>query len=142
MNVEIVKAVSGPIATVLAAIATAALPILFARLRKAKTQIDTLNFLVAHLLTRPEKDHLRRINAPEPFMVDTRDNFARFRDEISHLLNLGFITYHVDKSGLDMFRDGEPYERCVDSHCETTKLGRTYLDLLAAVASQETPAGG
>src|SRR5687768_11871499 len=96
-------AVIGAVGAVLAAVMSATIPVLFTRLRKAKAQIDTLTFLVSHMLTHPEKEHLQKIESREAFIVDTRHNFDRFRDEISHLYNLGFITYHADKNNEDLF---------------------------------------
>ena len=120
--------------TVIGTIVSAAILALFARLWKAKAQIDKLSFLVSHMLTIPEKEHLRKIESREVFEVDTRENFKRFNDEISRLYNLGFITYHRDKHNQDLFREGEPYLRRVDEHCEIKKPGRVCLDLLAEVA--------
>lgn len=101
-------------------------------------EIKRLNFLVSHLLTKPEKDHLRKIASGEVFEVNTENNFLwdQFRDEIGRLYNLGFIDYHASQ-GLDLFRSGEPKLRRVDGHCDIREPGREYLNLLDQVSGAQ-----
>jgi hypothetical protein len=47
----------------------------------------------------------------------------RFRDEISRLINLGFIKFHRDGNGRDLFDDGEPRFRNVHDYCEVDTPG-------------------
>jgi hypothetical protein len=111
------------------------------KLRRVETEIDMLNFLVSYMLTVPEKEHLQKIEAREAFEVDSTTGifFEEFRDEIRHLLNLGFINFHKDKQGRDLFRAVEPNSnlRRVDEYCEIERPGKVYLRLLSKVAKRE-----
>jgi hypothetical protein len=134
MSTEMAVALTGAAGTVLAAVATAMLPNILGKIRRADEKIETLRFLVTYLVTEPERNHLRRISSRERFMVRTDDNFDSFRDEIRHLLNLRFIDYHQNAQGLDLFREGGPVERYVDEHCEIREPGREYLKLVNEVS--------
>ena len=159
MNIEIVTALIGAVAV----ISAACIPELFNRLKKttknlkettnnlerAKEEIDTLNFLVSHMLTQPEKDHLRKLESAKwggVFEADIRDNFFdAFREEIRHLYNMGFITYDR-KNKPDLFDDPKdfgspddpkrPYIRRVDKYCKIENPGEKYLNLLKTTGNR------
>lgn len=101
---------------------------------KRQTQrIDALAFLTAHLLTGPEATHLTKIDARKDFDVDSKNPvfWAEFRDEIRRLHNLGFIAYHRDRDGKDLFDQNGADRRNVLNYCDTQEAGRNYLALRA-----------
>lgn len=147
MSTEIAVALIGAVGAVLSGAGTAVIRNILRKIGRANQQIDSLKFLVSHMLTGPEQNHLRKIASRERFAVRTTDNFFdAFRGEIRHLLNMGFIDYHADEEGRDLFRDGEPVERRVDHHCDIKDAGREYLTLLDEILKKEArnrvPVGG
>jgi hypothetical protein len=104
------------------------------KVEQLEAEVDRLNFLVTYLLTKPEREHLQRIASRGVFEVNTRDNFwDGFRSEIRRLSNLGFIDYHRDGQGRDLFDPDGPELRRADHHCTVTKSGETYLKLFNEV---------
>jgi hypothetical protein len=89
--------------------------------------IRTLQFLIAHLLTRDERAHLDKLAARAPFPI-AHDAPEPFFSEMHHLRALGFVTGLPDK-GIASMRSERGDVR---NHFEITDVGREYLRLAGA----------
>ena len=89
-------------------------------------EIDTLQFLITHLVTDDEQTHLAKLAAGADFPVFD-DTPAAFFDELHHLRALKFITGLPGKG----IRSLRAERGDVRDHFAITNVGRQYLDLAA-----------
>jgi hypothetical protein len=93
--------------------------------------IRTLQFLIAHLLTRDERAHLDKLAARAPFPI-AQDAPEPFFTEMHHLRALGFVSGLPDK-GIASMRSERGDVR---NHFEITDVGREYLRLAAGTNAE------
>ena len=83
------------------------------------------HFLVRHLLTDHERDHLQKLSNKNywPFHKDATTKF--FFDELRNLRSIGLIEGHPNKGIRSLDREGGD----INSHFQTTREGENYLNI-------------
>lgn len=100
--------------------------------QRQSTEIDTLRFVISHLLTKYEVEHLRNLAGNEPFSFSRNRNFD---NELRRLRDLGFIEHCPNTPfGIGSLpQTGDDLRRLLRS----TKRGLEYLKLREDAASDE-----
>jgi hypothetical protein len=99
------------------------------RIAEQRAELDTLKFLIENLLTKWERAHLQRLNAPEPFPYDWQRSLET---ELARLLALEFIERQPHKGMRSAAADRRPNNDLHD-HFRMTEKG---IDYLARVAER------
>lgn len=93
-------------------------------------EINALKFLVSHLLTRYESEHLETIANRKQFLVEKSPVPDIFMSQLRHMLELEFIERTPDHHMTELDRKVKNLEKVdVNAHLNITKAGREYLNL-------------
>ena len=75
-------------------------------LDKQRSEIDTLRFLVASLVSMYEMEHLKKLESKAEFTIDKGNYPEDFQREIRHLRDLGLIEHYPGKGVRVMYSRG------------------------------------
>ncbi len=95
------------------------------KLRRVESDVNTLQFIVASMMPRWELEILERLNAPEPFVLDTNQLDETWRRDLRDLWGRGFIR---QKQPGVYFPRGQGNQD-LKSFYDVDSLGHEYLDL-------------
>ncbi|MGC3989305.1 MAG: hypothetical protein QM796_06435 [Chthoniobacteraceae bacterium] len=100
--------------------------------------IEYLKFLIEGFLTDSEFQHLKKLSAPEPFMVRVDQTSSYFATELRRLRALGLIACPPMKGIRSLLID-DGRERNVKDHFQITDKGREYLAFRASYGGDRVP---
>ena len=103
-----------------------------------RSQIRTLSFLLNRLVSGFEIGHLNNLLGPKPFEVNYDPTTGIFKQELRHLLGLGFIERKPGTGVRGLEAQLKAHGRAdVKEHFSITDKGKEYLELLQAYETEE-----
>lgn len=103
-----------------------------------RSQIKTLSFLLNRIVSGYELKHLNNLRAPSPFIVNNDPTLDIFKQELRHLLQLGFIERKPDTGVRGLEAQVKAHGSTdVKAHFSITAQGEEYLELRHAYEEQE-----
>lgn len=101
--------------------------------KQQQSEINTLQFLVSHFVSRYELEHLTKLAANEPFLYRRDNSFSFFEQELRRLVYLNLIERVPNGRGFSGLREQESGN--VKDYFLITEQGREYLELRHQVDS-------
>lgn len=110
-------------------------------LDKQRSDIDTLRFLVASLVSKYEMEHLKKLESKAEFTID-KENFPEdFQREIRHLRDLGLIEHYPGKGVRVMYNEPGRHKN-VHDFFYLTDAGKQYLKLRSEMGTRDPRSPG